>query len=308
MANSPVPQISGSGANTIAATDLVQHYLNTYKYIWTVGENTGTQTFSVSTGTDLAGNVVEETLTSGGSILIDILPTAALSYTISGTAVSSTVKQGDEVLITATFNKDMADSPVVQIYAEGLNEMSPSDMTKINSTSYTYTITVGSGNGNQYFRMATGTDLAGTLIETYPTSGETLIIDNTPPTITLLGDPTVNIEVGAIYTDAGADADDNVDGPVITDNIVAVSTVNTSVIGNYTVTYNVSDAAGNAATQVTRTVNVTADQTSPVITLEGANPQSIELGTAYSELGATATDNIDGDISTISVLMQRMYM
>ena len=302
MANSPVPKIFGSGANTIAPTDLVQHYLNTYKYIWTVGENTGTQTFSVSTGTDLAGNVVEETLTSGGSILIDILPTTALSYTINGTAVSSTVKQGDEVLITATFNKDMADSPVVQIYAEGLNEMSPSDMTKINSTSYTYTITVGSGNGNQYFRMATGTDLAGTLIETYPTSGETLIIDNTPPTITLLGDPTVNIEVGAIYTDAGADADDNVDGPVITDNIVAVSTVNTSVIGNYTVTYNVSDAAGNAATQVTREVNVTADQTSPVITLEGANPQSIELGTAYSELGATATDNIDGDITNNIVI------
>ena len=302
MANSPVPKIFGSGANTIAATDLVQHYLNTYKYIWTVGENTGTQTFSVSTGTDLAGNVVEETLTSGGSILIDILPTTALSYTINGTAVSSTVKQGDEVLITATFNKDMADSPVVQIYAEGLNEMSPSDMTKINSTSYTYTITVGSGNGNQYFRMATGTDLAGTLIETYPTSGETLIIDNTPPTITLLGDPTVNIEVGAIYTDAGADADDNVDGPVITDNIVAVSTVNTSVIGNYTVTYNVSDAAGNAATQVTREVNVTADQTSPVITLSGANPQSIELGTDYSELGATATDNTDGDITNNIVI------
>ncbi|MDB9888475.1 DUF5011 domain-containing protein [Polaribacter sp.] len=297
MANSPVPKIFGSGANTIAPTDLVQHYLSTYKYIWTVGENTGTQTFSVSTGTDLAGNVVEETLTSGGSILIDILPTAALSYTISGTAVSSTVKQGDEVLITAAFNKDMADSPVVQIYAEGQNEMSPSDMTKINSTSYTYILTVGSGNGNQYFRMATGTDLAGTIIETYPTYGETLIIDNTPPTITLLGDPIVNIEVGATYTDAGADADDNVDGPVITDNIVAVSTVNTSVIGNYTVTYNVSDAAGNAATQVTRTVNVTADETIPVITLSGVNPQSIELGTAYSELGATATDNIDGDIS-----------
>ena len=297
MANSPVPQISGSGANTIAANDLVQHYLSIYKYIWTVGGNTGTQTFSVSTGTDLAGNVVEETLTAGGSILIDILPTAALSYTVNSTAISSTVKEGDEVLITATFNKDMADSPVVQIYAEGLNEMSSSDMTKINSTSYSYTHTVGSGNGNQYFRMATGTDLAGTLIETYPTYGETLIIDNTPPTITLLGDLIVNIEVGATYTDAGADADDNVDGPVITDNIVAVSAVNTSVIGNYTVTYNVSDNAGNAATQVTRTVNVIADETIPVITLSGANPQSIELGTAYSELGATAADNIDGNIT-----------
>jgi len=298
MANSPVPQISGSGANTIAATDLVQHYLSTYKYVWTVGENTGTQTFSVSTGTDLAGNVVEETLTSGGSILIDILPTAALSYTVNGTAVSSTVKQGDEVLITAAFNKEMADSPVVQIYAEGLNEMSPSDMTKINSTSYSYTLTVGSGNGNQYFRMATGTDLAGTPIETYPTSGETLIIDNTPPTITLLGDPIVNIEVGATYTDAGADADDNVDGPVITNNIVAVSTVNTAIVGVYTVTYNVNDAAGNAATQVTRTVNVTGDETNPVITLTGDVTVTIEVGTDYTDAGATAIDNSDGDLTS----------
>ena len=298
MANSPVPQISGSGANTVAPNDLIQHYLSTYKYIWTVGENTGTQTFSVSTGTDLAGNVVEETLTSGGSMLIDILPTAALSYTVNGTAVSSTVKQGDEVLITATFNKDMADSPVVQIYAEGLNEMSPSDMTKINSTSYSYTLTVGSGNGNQYFRMATGTDLAGTPIETYPTSGETLIIDNTPPTITLLGDPIVNIEVGATYTDAGADADDNVDGPVITDNIVAVSTVNTAIVGVYTVTYNVNDAAGNAATQVTRTVNVTGDETNPVITLTGDVTVTIEVGTDYTDAGATATDNSDGDLTS----------
>jgi hypothetical protein len=34
--------------------------------------------------------------------------------------------------------------------------------------------------------------------------------------------------------------------------------VNTAVVGAYTVTYNVQDFAGNAAVQVTRTVNVTA--------------------------------------------------
>ena len=300
MANSPVPKISGSGANTIAPTDLVSHYLNTiYKYIWTVGENPGTQTFSVSTGTDLVGNLVEETLTSGGSILIDILPTAALSYTVNGNAVSS-AKLGDDVLITALFNKEMADSPVVQIYAEGLNAMSAADMTKINSTSYTYTLSAGSGNGNQYFRMATGTDLAGTTIETYPTSGETLIIDNTPPTITLEGANPQSIELGTSYSELEATATDNTDdNSTLTDSIVIdASAVNVNTIGSYTVTYNVSDAAGNAATQVTRTVNV-VDTTIPEITLTGANPQSIELGTSYSELGATATDNAD-DNSTIT--------
>ena len=37
-----------------------------------------------------------------------------------------------------------------------------------------------------------------------------------------------------------------------------MSTVNTSALGAYTVTYNVSDLAGNPATQVIRNVNVVA--------------------------------------------------
>ena len=43
------------------------------------------------------------------------------------------------------------------------------------------------------------------------------------------------------------------------------------------VTYDVTDSSGNAAVQVTRTVNV-VDTTVPVITLVGANPQTIEVG------------------------------
>ncbi len=39
------------------------------------------------------------------------------------------------------------------------------------------------------------------------------------------------------------------------------------------------------------------DNTAPVITLLGDNPQVILAGTPYVELGATALDNIDGDIS-----------
>ena len=38
----------------------------------------------------------------------------------------------------------------------------------------------------------------------------------------------------------------------------------------------------------------TPDTTAPVISLSGANPQTIEIGTAYTELGATATDDKDG--------------
>ena len=85
------------------------------------------------------------------------------------------------------------------------------------------------------------------------------------------------MELGSIYTDAGATAVDNIDGD-ITANIVRYSTVDVNTVGTYTVTYNVSDAAGNAATQVSRTVNITPDVTIPVITLLGEVEVSLELG------------------------------
>ena len=78
----------------------------------------------------------------------------------------------------------------------------------------------------------------------------------------MLGSTPILVSVGSSYIDAGATAYDNMDGN-ITANITTISTVNTAVVGNYTVAYNVSDAAGNAATQVVRTVNVTAVQPIP---------------------------------------------
>ena len=82
-----------------------------------------------------------------------------------------------------------------------------------------------------------------------------VIEDTTIPLITLLGDAAVTTEVGGTYTDAGATASDNYDGD-ITSSIEQVSTVDTAIVDTYTVTYNVSDANGNAAVEVTRTVDV----------------------------------------------------
>ncbi len=121
------------------------------------------------------------------------------------------------------------------------------------------------------------------------------IIDTTPPVITRLGSSPVTKEFGSTYTDAGATALDDVDGD-ITSSIVAVNPVNTSLLGVYTVTYNVSDAAGNPATQVTRTVNV-VDTTLPVITRLGLATTSLVVGTVYTDAGATALDNVDGNIT-----------
>ena len=88
-------------------------------------------------------------------------------------------------------------------------------------------------------------------------------VDDTPPVITLLGTTPLDLAVGAQYTDAGAAALDNVDGN-ITANIVVGGTYSTTTsAGTFSITYNVSDAAGNAATQVVRTIIVSEEDAPP---------------------------------------------
>ncbi|HIE58618.1 MAG TPA: DUF5011 domain-containing protein, partial [Hydrogenothermaceae bacterium] len=122
------------------------------------------------------------------------------------------------------------------------------------------------------------------------------VVDAGTPVITLLGKNPVDVIKGTTYTDAGATANDDVDGD-ITANIITVNPVDTNTVGEYNVTYNVSDAAGNPAVEVVRTVRVIADNVAPVITLTGTTPLTVEQGTSYIDAGATATDNIDGTIT-----------
>ena len=68
---------------------------------------------------------------------------------------------------------------------------------------------------------------------------------------------------------------------------------------------NISDIVGNNASGVTTLssgIPVDIDTIKPVITILGDNPQIVDLNTIYTEQGATATDNIDGNL-TSSIIM-----
>ena len=130
------------------------------------------------------------------------------------------------------------------------------------------------------------------------------VADTVSPVITLIGDAALSFEVapsGTVYEDAGATATDGADGD-ISANITVTGSVDLTTVGIYTLTYSLTDAAGNEATSVTRTITVTPDVTVPTITLLGDSAQSYEMGTAYLDAGATAADNIDGDITSQIVL------
>ena len=122
--------------------------------------------------------------------------------------------------------------------------------------------------------------------------------DMIPPVITITGGSPTTVKVSSTYIDKGATALDNVDGvvPVIT----LLNNVDTNILGTYSVIYEASDTAGNIA-NATRMVNVveattTIDNIPPVITLKGGTPLTISLGSAYTDPGAVAVDNIGGSI------------
>ena len=110
----------------------------------------------------------------------------------------------------------------------------------------------------------------------------------------LKGEADVTIEVKSDYTDAGADVADTIDSE-ITDKLIVVNDVDNTKLGDYAVTYNATDASGNKATEVKRTVHV-VDTTVPVLTLLGEAEVTIEVKTAFVDEGVEVADNYDSDV------------
>ena len=80
------------------------------------------------------------------------------------------------------------------------------------------------------------------------------VSENESPVITLLGDVNVVVDRGDGYVDPGAEANDVEDGD-LSSRITVNNEVNTEVVGEYIVTYEVSDSAG-AMTSAERNVSV----------------------------------------------------
>ncbi|PYI50989.1 immunoglobulin-like domain-containing protein [Paenibacillus flagellatus] len=121
------------------------------------------------------------------------------------------------------------------------------------------------------------------------------VYDGDAPAIYLNGTNPMTVEANSPFVDPGATAQDVQDGD-ISASIIVTGTVDSTTLGTYTLFYNVSDAAGNAAATVTRAVYVN-DTQPPVLTLLGDPVMSVPAGAAFADPGAQATDAYYGDIS-----------
>ena len=241
--------------------------------------------------TDTAGNAGPSATTANFTIdttspTISAIETTAFSW---GSVLNAT-EDNSEGIVTVT-TAGVEDGQVVSIVLSGVT-----DTRTVSGNSATITIAASDlqalADGQSYTLTADVNDAAGNSAAQVTSSS--FIVDVTAPVITVTGDNPATVELGATYTDAGATATDL--SGVIT--VTSTGTVNTSAVGSYTITYSALDASGNAATQVTRTVNV-VDTTAPVIMITGDNPATVEVGATYTEAGATATD-LSGNVTVTS--------
>ncbi|MCC0635256.1 MULTISPECIES: immunoglobulin-like domain-containing protein [unclassified Clostridioides] len=120
------------------------------------------------------------------------------------------------------------------------------------------------------------------------------VVDNVAPILSGVEDCTV--EYGSSFdSKAGVTANDNIDGD-LTSKIVIEGIVNTSVLGEQTLTYRVSDVANNEAS-VVRKVTV-VDTVKPVFS--GVDNLTLNLNDTFNALeGVTAVDEVDGDLTDL---------
>lgn len=112
------------------------------------------------------------------------------------------------------------------------------------------------------------------------------------PEISLIGENEIKINIGDTYNDEGAKA--SLDGNEI--NVEKIGDVDTSKSGEYDIKYIAKNSKGMNKVTVIRKV-IVVDNIKPEIKLNGDSDITININEEYKELGATATDNIDGDIS-----------
>ncbi|MCQ6561615.1 S-layer homology domain-containing protein [Paenibacillus mendelii] len=166
-------------------------------------------------------------------------------WTVDKTAPDTTITSAPSTPLTssATFTFSSNESGMFQCSLDGAAYTvctSPLTLTGLADGSHTF--------------MVRAVDAAGNVDPT-PASN-VWGIDTAKPVITLNGAATIQVTQGASFSDPGATALDN--GSVDLTSMIVVSgdTVDTGRVGTYTIRYDVTDLAGNAADQVSRIVTV----------------------------------------------------
>ena len=217
----------------------------------------------IYTAVDSSGNATS--ITRKVKVVDSTAPNVSLIGNSTINVQASQTSQYTDQGVTATDNYD---DPIESI--EVVNNV---NLAMLGTYTVTYTVTDSSGNSSSVTRIVN-------------------VVDTLMPNIQILGDNPLQSEVNLPFNDPGVLATDN-SGSV---NVITDHNVNTSILGTYIVTYTATDSSNNTSI-ATRNVNV-VDTTPPVISLIGDSVINLTVGTPFTDPGATAYDNYDGDLTS----------
>jgi hypothetical protein len=216
-------------------------------------------TYSVSSSDNCQGESISQTagLPSGSTFPVG---TTTNSFTVTDVS-GNTAECSFDVTITDDENPVISCPPSVSLANDPgqcgrvVTYLTPQGTDNCNSST---ALTAGLGSGSTFpfgvnTETYTVTDASGNSANC---SFSITITDGEKPVINLLGANPLILCVGDTYVEAGATATDNCDGTVSQNISINNSAVNTAQEGTYYVTYDVTDANGNSAIQLTRTVIV----------------------------------------------------
>ena len=223
--------------------------------------NTFTKTYSA---TDSSGNVGKT------DRIVNIVDTIAPVVTLNGSNAVQIQALGTYTELSATALDSFEGVKPVFISGDTV------DTLVLGSYNVVYTATDSSGN-------------VGTANRTVD------VIDNINPVVTVIGDNPMQVEALSNYSELCATAVDSFEGslPVF----ISGQDPNIYALGEYTVIYTATDSSGNVGT-ANRIVNI-VDTTPPIVTLNGDSVLTIGINDIYTEQGATAQDNFDGELPVV---------
>ncbi|GAA0719757.1 hypothetical protein GCM10009430_19170 [Aquimarina litoralis] len=249
-----------------------------------------------ATATDDIDGDISASITVAGSVDVNVPGTYTLVYSVQDSSGNTSTVNRIVIVIdnVAPVITITGDNPLIVLQGNPFNDPGATATDNVDGDITSQIQVTGSVDTNTvgtYELTYTVSDTAGNQVSASRTVN---VINDNPPVITLVGDNPLEVSFGATFTDPGATASDDLDGD-LTDQIQVSGAVDVTILGSYTLVYSVTDSSGNNV-EVTRTVNV-IDNTSPVITLEGANPFILNIGNTFTDPGANASDNVDGNIT-----------
>ena len=193
---------------------------------------------------DTAGNLGESI--SRIITIIDALPIDVTSLSITSSPGNPNFAKADDT-ITLVLRTDSDDLDSITGTLLGREFTST---TSGGSATFTTTVLSGDTNGNVTFSIEATNSSDGrvAISESDITDGSFVTIDTILPVITLNGINNTIVALGVPYPDPGATA---YDSSYATDKtLVGTGNVNHNQIGNHTIVYTDTDAAGNEATSI----------------------------------------------------------